>query len=319
MAKRSGEQVKQGKAFEYAVVRELEMRYGVYGAYIDYDPAAVTAKGYFDDYCAKDMDFVHDLTAGARAGINVIERLEPKLQDGRFCISMASDSEGIRGDVRDVIVSTSSWQIGISCKHGNEDAKHSRLSDKNDFGDSWLGLPVSDEYWAVVREVFGRIREMRVDTPNMLWDDVPNKFEDYYYPVLCAFRDELLRLNKRYGNVPELFARYLIGQKDFYKVISFDSKRYTRVEGFNMNGSLNKSGKSGRPLIRVPRMELPKVFYSVDIDPIAKNWLYVVCDGGWNFGIRIHTAESKIAPSLKLAVSIDARPIKSLHLEVMPW
>lgn len=330
----NGEQVKVGKAFEYACLQCLAQK--LPEAKIINNQAYSTAKGFYE---SRDSALKTALNHGAEAGIRIILDLEPRLQrskkpiqpsspnylksisgDGLY-LSLQTDDAGIAGDVRDIICKrpAENWEIGFSCKHGNEDAKHSRLSDKNDFGLNWLGYRCSDQYWSTIRPIFQTIRLLKQDNPSMLWRDYPDLHEKIYRPILQSFMDELILLDKLHpGEIAFRLSQYLVGTKDYYKIISFDSKRYTRIEGFNMNGTLNKSAGI-RPILTVPHLEFPTKFYHLGIPDDEPNWLYIVCDGGWNFGIRIHTARSIIEPSLKLAVSIDSRPIKSMHVQVEPW
>ena len=47
--------------------------------------------------------------------------------NGKFVISLQTDSKGQQGDVRDVLLTGNGWEIGMSCKH-NHEAVNVRIS-----------------------------------------------------------------------------------------------------------------------------------------------------------------------------------------------
>ena len=112
-------------------------------------------------------------------------------------IWIASDSNGQKGDVRDVVVQSDDSELGISCKTNHDDFKHSRLSGTANFVQKWGLDPLgcSDEYWTAVRPLFAELKNIRNNSgAKALWSDqvdVPNRF---YWKVLDAFEAELLRL-----------------------------------------------------------------------------------------------------------------------------
>lgn len=326
---KKGNQTQLGKAFEYACVNALYEKYeGLQDVVVEETPQFCTAQRCFEALDAKK----NDLANAANAAIRVIERLEPRLQhpdgDTPLVLSIQPDSAGIAGDVRDVLCARrgKSWQIGLSCKHNHHAVKHSRLSDTIDFGSEWFNHPCSQIYFSEVTPKFQELREMRdngkeTGTPAK-WANLPDKAGDYYKPILQSFMDELFRLNKSHSDVPEMLIRYLIGRHDFYKVITDDPRRVTRVEAINIAGTLNKASKEQKPITKVPLLKLPNRFYHVGFKETngqeSNNTIQVVCDEGWEISMRLHNASSTIEPSLKFDVQLISFPSK-LFAQTIAW
>lgn len=283
----------------------------------------VTARNAFDSLPYQTQETYRQ---GAAAAVRIISRLEPKLasQDSPMAIEIQADSEGIAGDVRDVLcMRGNTWQIGLSCKHNHEAVKHSRLSDQIDFGHEWFDHRCSHEYLASVREVFWPLRQLRDESrangSPALWEDVPDKEGTCYVPVLDAFMNELRRLDREYpGEIPAALIRYLIGTDDFYKVIMNEQRKFTKIESININGTLNRPDGRRRALVDVPQMRLPTRFYEIGYKPGSRNTIVVVCDEGWNVSMRIHNASSRVEPSLKFDVQLTAMPT-SILTQIEPW
>ena len=316
----SGKQTELGKAFEYACayIIHAKCKDADFSVTIEQSPQVDTAKRFFNYLNTTEKD---NYIKGAEAALKIIERLEPMMSNyrGELVISLQTDSKGQAGDVRDVLITIDKWEIGISCKHNHEAVKHSRLSDTIDFGKDWFDKACSQEYFDSVREVFIPLRKLRDDSKAKgnpaLWSDMPDK-EDKCYE---AFIKELKRLDKEYpGEIPSLLVRYLIGDKDFYRVIMNDKRRYTQIESININGTLNRSNGTKHALVNAPVMKMPTKFYEIDFKEGQKNTIVVVCDQGWNISMRIHNASSRIEPSLKFDVQLMAMP-SSILTQIEPW
>ena len=320
-------QTEIGKAFEYACA------YALYDHYYKTQPVVLekssqlnTAKGFFEGVPSTTKN---NLLLAARAAVRIIERLEPQLKYAEnnipLILSLQTDAHGIAGDVRDVLCirKQNGWQIGISCKHNHHAVKHSRLSDTIDFGKEWFGKKCSSQYFKEVVPIFERLRNLRDQgyrTGNyVLWSEIKNKFGDYYYPILTSFMNELERLDKKYpGEIPKLLINYLIGKYDFYKVITDDAHRTTRIEAVNIAGTLNKPAGGRETIVDVPVLKLPSRFYHIGFKDGSQNTIEVVCDEGWTISMRLHNASSKVEPSLKFDVNLISLP-SSIHAQVEPW
>lgn len=144
------------------------------------------------------------------------------------------------------------------------------------------------------------------------------KAERYYIPVLCAFMEELRRIADENSNVPEKLIRYLLGQFDFYKVITDDKNRTTRIEAVNIVGTLNQQSGNLKAITKIPILKMPTQFYHIGFKKNSDNTIEVVCDEGWQISMRIHSASSKVEPSLKFDVNLISLP-SSVYTQVEPW
>lgn len=323
----SGIQTQNGKAFEYACVIGLyEKLKNGQKVTIEESAQIVTARKLYDDVSE---DMKQSLDAAANAAVRVIERLEPQLWNAcgnePLYLSLQPDAAGMKGDVRDVLCirKQNGWEIGLSCKHNHHAVKHSRLSDTIDFGKEWLGIPCSKEYFDKVVPLFSELREIR-DTSKKegspaLWNDVTQKAEKYYIPVLQAFMDELNQIDRENPKrVPELLVHYLLGKNDFYKVITDDKNRTTRVEAVNIMGTLNQIAGDEKSIAKIPVLKMPSQFYHIDFKSGSNNTIEVVCDEGWQISMRLHNASSRVEPSLKFDVNLISLP-SSAYTQVEPW
>lgn len=274
-------------------------------------------------------DLKEQLDSAAYAAIRVIKRLEPQLCEAGgnepLYISLQADGEGAKGDVRDVLCmrKQNGWEIGLSCKHNHHAVKHSRLSDTIDFGLDWLGIPCSEQYFSEVVPIFTKLRNVRDNSKDtgtpVLWSEIEDKAEHYYIPILNAFIKELQQIaSSSNENIPEKLIRYLIGKKDFYKVITDDTHRTTRVEAVNLSGTLNICSGDLKTITKVPLLKMPTQFYHIGFKSGSDNTIEVVCDEGWQISMRIHSASSRVEPSLKFDVNLISMP-SSMHSQVEPW
>lgn len=251
-------------------------------------------------------------------GVNTLFELEPLiLDDGNdeLELKIQSDEHGERGDVRDVLIIRRGieWEIGLSVKHNHFAVKHSRLSKKIDFGKKWYGIACSNQYWLDIKPIFDYLDEEK--KKGTKWRDLLSKEDGVYVPLLNAFKEELERQNLLFNKeIPRLMVEYLLGEFDFYKVIGIDNKEITRIQSFNLRGTLNKQGKHHKRNIELPLSSLPTRIVSLDYKPGSKNTLELYLDGGWQFSFRIHNASTKVEPSLKFDIQIIGMPVTILSL-----
>jgi hypothetical protein len=220
---------------------------------------------------------------------------DTRFDDG-ISVYLQPDSAGKKGDVRDVIIEIlGNNGIGISAKNRHEAIKHSRLSDTIDFGKEWADYPCSSDYMKRVRPIFEDLREKRKE--GMLFRDIPDKINRYYLPVLTAFEDELRRLCEDFGQrfVKRMF-QYLLGRYDFYKVVKENG--HVAIQSFNINGSL-KWGK---------KWKIPDRIDTISRRRGSSNTLIISFTGGWQLSFRIHSASSRVEPSLKFDINFIGLP-----------
>ncbi len=252
-------------------------------------------------------------------GVNTLFELEPLiLDDGNdeLELKIQSDEHGERGDVRDVLIIRRSieWEIGLSVKHNHFAVKHSRLSKKIDFGKKWYGIACSNQYWLDIKPIFDYLDEEK--KKGTKWRDLLSKEDGVYVPLLNAFKEELERQNLLFNKeIPRLMVEYLLGEFDFYKVIGIDNKEITRIQSFNLRGTLNKQGKHHKRNIELPLSSLPTRIVSLDYKPGSKNTLELYLDGGWQFSFRIHNASTKVEPSLKFDIQIIGMPVTIISID----
>lgn len=243
--------------------------------------------------------------------------MEPRiteLSDDPIELLIQSDTNGVTGDVRDILIirHAIAWEIGLSLKHNHFAVKHSRLSYRLDFGKSWYSVPCSDTYWKAVTPVFEYLSKER--SLGTKFYDLPDKDNDVYVPILKAFIDEISLQSKLHPDVPAKMVEYLLGKNDFYKVISIDKERLTRIQGFNMHGTLNLPSKVKRAEIEVPIVSLPSRIVHIGFVPNRNNTVEIYMDGGWQFSFRIHNASSLVEPSLKFDIQIVGMPTTILTI-----
>ena len=207
-------QTEAGKAFEFSLLNELfENLTGVQQIDIIKDNSYDIAKNCYHKFSEEEQ---LKYNKAAISAVYHLLKLEPRLENplsenDKLELKIVPDSVGICGDVRDVLAirSIHNWEIGISAKNQHKAIKHSRLSDKIDFGKKWLDIPSSKEYFDVVKEVFQKLRSLKSE--KVLWRDIKNKDHDFYIPVLDAFKKELLKIDRNNpAKVPQRLLHYLI-------------------------------------------------------------------------------------------------------------
>jgi hypothetical protein len=313
-------QTESGKAFEYSLLIQtyncLSERFIVK---INKDSSYNIAKDCYELFSTIEQN---NYNKASKAALNHIFEIEPRLtnplnNDDYLTLQIMPDSEGIKGDVRDVLFirSSQNWEIGISAKNNHKAVKHSRLSDKIDFGKEWFGIECSADYFNTVVPIFSELRNLK--SQGILWRELKDKHKRFYIPILNAFKNELIYLDKINNNeVPASLLKYLIGNKDFYKVIK--KGRKTEIYGFNLNGTLNSSSKNSKSIFKVNRLKLPSRIIELTFKSNSTDTLILTCDEGWQISFRIHNASSIVEPSLKFDINLIGQP-QTLYSHHLHW
>lgn len=313
-------QTEAGKAFEYALLNESYKYLSVKNKVnVNKDSSYRIAEKCFNLFS---IDEQTRYSKASKVAIKHIVELEPRVDnpvssEDNLTLQIVADAEGIKGDVRDVLFirSNQKWEIGISAKNNHKAVKHSRLSDKIDFGKEWLDLNCSNNYFSTISPIFAELRELKKQ--NELWRNLKDKYKRYYIPILEAFKTELLNLDKANGSkVPAKLLTYLIGNKDFYKVIKRTGK--TEIYGFNLYGTLNKPAGKIKPTFKVTQLKLPTRIIELTFKPNSTGTIILTCDEGWQISFRIHNASSKVEPSLKFDINLIGQP-QILYTHHLPW
>lgn len=254
----------------------------------------------------------------ALAAVEILFELEPLITedgDDEIVLKIQQDFKGEKGDVRDILIVRRNieWEIGLSIKHNHFAVKHSRLSRNLDFGEKWFGVPCSEKYWEDIKPIFDYLVEEK--SKGSSWSELPAKEADVYVPLLAAFMNEVSRSNEKNDTIPRKMVEYLLGEFDFYKVVGIDSKRTTQIQTFNLHGTLNQPSNAEMPKIEIPVASLPSRIVSLEFKPNSTNIIELYMDGGWQFSFRIHSASTKVEPSLKFDVQILGIPAAIMIIE----
>lgn len=174
-------------------------------------------------------------------------------------------------------------------------------------------MPCSNDYWNAVNPVFEILKDSKENGKN--WSEIKSKEEQIYAPLLQAFISEVNRAYEQDNSMPRKMVEYLIGIKDYYKIVSRDSKRLTLIHTFNMHDTLNKQSNHKVSSITVPIVELPSRLVALEFKPDSLNTVEMYLNNGWQLGFRIHSASTKVEPSLKFDVQFIGMPTSVLSIE----
>ncbi len=203
-----------GRAFEYGVAMSLS-HYLI--APIDDNSQLSKAKECFE-LCPEDEQ--HNIVKASDESIAFLAVHDTRLSKTNCRIWLQSDQMGRFGDVRDVVVHNSrlNEDIGISAKNRHFAVKHSRLSEHIDFGSAWFGIRCSEKYFQQVTPIFRELASRRRRQEK--WNEIQNKKQLYYMPILQAFHSEMSSLfQSQPSEVARGLVKYLLGKFDYYKVI----------------------------------------------------------------------------------------------------
>lgn len=299
----------QGRAYEYISLLTLHSEISkIRRAEIVNNSSLEAARNAWDNM-NKSMQSL--LAISAHSFVPDIFNLEPLiLEDDGDAVELLiqKDRNGEDGDVRDILIARSGikWEIGLSMKHNHFAVKHSRLSHIIDFGDKWYGIPCSTSYWQSISPIFDYLQEQK--RKRKAWFELTDKSERVYIPLLKAFMQELRDTYANHKELPQKMVEYLLGEFDFYKVVSIDNQRVTQINAFNLHGTLNKNGKRNKAKSTIPKVLLPSRIVSLDLKPNSDNTIELYMDGGWQFSFRIHNASTMVEPSLKFDIQIIGMP-----------
>ena len=306
----------QGRAYEYAWIKTL------YEALVKLRKTRIVENSSLDankKAWGKMPDHIQEmyLISADAATENILE-FEPMMTENdpdELTLEFQKDGEGIKGDVRDIVIRRDNieWEVGLSVKHNHDAAKHSRLSHRLDFGKEWFDIPCSQEYWDAVTPIFDRLKEEKANGAK--WSELSDKNEAIYIPLLQAFIDEVNRSYAKDKSIPVKMMEYLIGVKDYYKVISKDSNRLTLIETFNVHNTLNKPSKVKVSAINIPVVELPTKMYALEFKENSENTVEMTLNNGWALSFRIHNASTRVEPSLKFDIQFLGRPMEVLEIK----
>ncbi len=305
-----------GRAYEYAWINVLYEALSPHRNTTIINNSSLIANQNAWNLVGSDMQELFKLSA--QSAVDTILELEPcltEVDDYVLELKCQKDGEGIKGDVRDIVIRRNNicWEIGLSIKHNHSAVKHSRLSYRLDFGKEWFGTPCSHAYWQKVTPVFNKLKEYQIQ--GLRWSALPDKDTKVYIPLLNAFMAEINNAYLSDKILPQKMVEYLIGVKDYYKIVSHDSKRLTLIHSFNMHNTLNKPSKVKVSAITVPVVALPTEIIQMRFKPDSTNTVEVYLNNGWQLSFRIHNASTKVEPSLKFDIQFIGTPISIFNIE----
>ena len=103
-------------------------------------------------------------------------------------------------------------------KNNHRAVKHSRLSNKINFGEKWLGISCSENYFEEINPIFDLLSDLRAKDKSTEWTSIENMHQVVYLPILNAFRKELHSLDKENPHiVAENLIQYSKGIKIFIR------------------------------------------------------------------------------------------------------
>lgn len=257
-------------------------------------------------------------TTSANAAANTIVELEPMMDENSvdtLLLEFQKDEAGENGDVRDIVIHRDDidWEIGLSIKHNHDAVKHSRLSHVLDFGKEWYGVPCSHDYWNDINQVFELLKceKDRVTA----WADLDKKEETVYVPLLQAFLNEVTRAYRENPNIVVKMFEYLVGVKDYHKIVSHDSKKMTLIHTFNLHGTLNQPSAVKVSAFEVLTADIPTEIIAMRFKKNSNTTVEIYMDNGWAFSFRIHSASTVVQPSLKFDVQFISTPVSVMNIE----
>lgn len=302
-----------GKAFEYALLLEFKEKLEkITNVKVIKNNALNVAKDCLNEF-NKNEKGRYLLTASF--AVNFLIDIEPRLSNELTStdvlqLEIVSDSQGEIGDVRDVLAIRleQKWEIGISAKNNHHAVKHSRLSDKIDFGKKWIGINCSEEYFDAITPIFSELRRLKQESNSTKkWNTLGNYHTSIYLPILESFKAELLKIySTNNSTVASTLIEYLIGNKDFYKVIKGNNS--VEIVAYNLRGTLNLPFKTVEPKFTTPQVELPTKILDISFKENSDTTIIVTLNKNWKLSFRIHNASSRIEPSLKFDINLLESP-----------
>jgi len=314
MVTANSRQMTTGKAFEYALLSQFEEKLeDKTHVEVIKNSSFNIAKGCFENTTKVEQA---DYLLSSSFAVNFMMDIEPRLsndlgKEDILQLEILSDNFGKEGDVRDVLAIRllQKWEIGVSAKNNHQAVRHSRLSSNIDFGEKWLGTKVSKEYFTAVKPIFEDLAKQRKESSaTKKWSELGDYHSSVYMPILNAFVKELKFLYKKDNKIASKLVSYLIGTKDFYKVIK--SKNSVEIQAYNMNGTLNLPFKNVEPKYKTPKVLLPTKIISIELKDNNDTTAIVTMDNDWILSFRIHNASSRVESSLKFDINLLKSPKK---------
>lgn len=294
-----------GRSFEFAFLLELSEAIGKFRKIkiIKNNPFCFAQKEWFTLPKFQQIAYRQSL----RKTIDLILELEPNLKnnlDDILNIYINEDKKGEEGDSRDVILKfeNTKWEIGFNLKKNNVSFKHSRLSNKIDFGQRWYGINCSENYWNDIRPIFANLEKEQ--EKQVEWKSLQNKQETIYLPLLSAFSKEFLTRYYENKSIIKNLIEYIVGKRDFYQIISFDSDHNTKIKCFNLHNELSQNNQYSR----IKLSKFPTKILSFKFKQNSLGTIELKMNNNWHINFRIHNVSRIVEPSLKFDIKLINTP-----------
>ena len=301
-------QTDNGRAFEWVVGYTLHL---LTGLNIEENSFSNMARDAYNSISERQQNI---FSLAAKSAINhILKKENINLNNGHSGhILFNSDSAGKNGDVRDVILFINSRSIGFSCKNNHTALKHSRLSGRLDFVKSWgiNSLGCSDQYWNEVKPLFAELQNIKkVSNSSYLWAQLDDKAIRFYWPILDAWHNEINRIcnisEATCANLCKAIISYLVGNHDFYKIICEGSKSVT-IQAWNFNKTL-----------ATKQSKYPEFINSINNRNGGQYSKTITFNHGYSINFRIHSASSRVEPSLKFDITASGLPPSEIYQQTL--
>lgn len=292
MASLNSKQMTTGKSFEYALLISFEEKLkDKTNLEVIKNSALDVAKSCFDSVSQNEQS---EYLLSASFAVNFLIDIEPRLSN-----------DVSKDDILQLEI--------LSDNH--KAVKHSRLSSKINFGEKWLGIKNSKEYFDTINPIFNNLEKIRkASGAKKKWVELGDYHTSIYVPILEAFIKELQNLYKiAPQKVASNLVSYLVGNKDFYKVIK--RKNSVEIQAYNLNGTLNLPFQDIQPKYQTPKYQTPKVplpteILDIDFKMNSDTTAIVTMNNEWTLSFRIHNASSRVESSLKFDINLLKSPKK---------
>ena len=216
-------------------------------------------------------------------------------------ITLPPTSKGKDGDVRDLIAKNYAGEsVGISVKFGNDYLKHGRVGHTGNWAQQWTGFPLTEKWGENTNPIWKVLLEGK--KAGILFSELPDKETGIYLPLRAAFEEELRAQEAKNGHlfVESYFAFQTGSGKDHHRVSISKNYKEASIYTFNANGTIKA----------VPRLYLPNRIETIEQDRTQYLLItfYVDPRNKWTIEHRLHSADKKVKPSIKIETRITTFP-----------
>ncbi len=193
------------------------------------------------------------------------------------------------------------WQIVFQ----NNVCMNRQFSREYDFGDIWYAIPCSQEYYRAAEAAFKFLENNK----GVSWDNLPDKADAVYTPLMTAIRDELLRA---YGKDPSMLSRmvmYFVEHAVFYKIKSVENDETDNaIAGSGGDKSYPKADLMTDGLEK----HLPTYIIHMEMVPRSVASMMLCLNNGWQIKLTLICPPHTARETLRLSVQIVGVPLNAI-------